>query len=80
MLIAATKLENISKDSFPMPFVVKQADAMMGAPLAGNVTVSARIDQDGDAISKQPGDLVGEAPGVVVVGQNPVKMSINKSL
>ena len=80
MLIAATKLSNVSQSTFPMPFVVKQQDAMMGAPLVGNVTVSARIDQDGDAISKQPGDLVGEAAGVVVVGKNPVKFSINKSL
>ena len=80
MLIAATKQANITKDSFPLKYVVKQQDAMMGAPLVGKVTVSARIDQDGDAISKQPGDLVAEPGAPVMVGENPVKLTISKAL
>jgi hypothetical protein len=80
MLIAATKQANISKDSFPLQYVVKQQDAMMGAPLVGKITVSARIDQDGDAISKQPGDLVTDLSAPVMVGENPVKLTLNKAL
>lgn len=80
MLIAATKQANITKDSFPVKYVVKQQDAMMGAPLVGKVTVSARIDQDGDAISKQPGDLITEPSAPVMVGENPVKLTITKAL
>ena len=53
---------------------------MMGAPLVGKVSVSARIDQDGDAISKQPGDIIGSANKAVMVGVNPVVINLNKSL
>ena len=80
MMIAATKLEGVTTGAFPLKYVVKQSDAMMGAPLAGKVSVSARIDQDGDAISKQPGDIVGTAEKDVMVGVNPVVIKLNKSL
>lgn len=80
MLIAATKQSGVTADSFPLRYVVKQSDAMMGAPLNGRVSVSARIDQDGDAISKQPNDIVGEASQAVIVGVNPVAFTLNKSL
>ena len=80
MMIAATKLDGITGGAFPLKYVVKQSDAMMGAPLAGKVSVSARIDQDGDAISKQPGDIIGKAEKDVMVGVNPVVIKLNKSL
>lgn len=80
MLIAATKLSGITADSFPLRYVVKQSDAMMGAPLNGRVTVSARIDQDGDAISKQPGDIIGKASQAVIVGINPVAFKLDSAL
>jgi hypothetical protein len=80
MLIAATKRDGVTKDSFPLRYVVKQSDAMMGAPLVGKVTVSARIDQDGDAISKQPGDLTGQAEKAVMVGVNPVVIKFTQVL
>jgi hypothetical protein len=80
MMIAAIKVENIRTDRFPLRYAVTPKDAMMGAPLAGKVQVSARIDQDGDAISKQPGDLIGSAEKAVMVGVNPVKFTIDSSL
>ena len=80
MMIAATKQAGITSAKFPYRFVVQQKDAMMGAPLAGQVEVSARIDQDGDAISKQPGDLVGTAKQAVMVGTNPVSFTLDQSL
>jgi hypothetical protein len=80
MMIAATKQAGITSAKFPYRFVVKQTDAMMGAPLAGQVQVSARIDQDGDAISKQPGDLTGTSKQAVMVGTNPVSFTLDQSL
>lgn len=80
MLIAATKRDGVTKDSFPLRYVVKQSDAMMGAPLVGKVIVSARLDQDGDAISKQPGDITGQAEKAVMVGVNPVVIKLNQVL
>ena len=80
MMIAATKQDGVTAAQFPLRFVVKQSDAMMGAPLAGKVKVSVRIDQDGDAISKQPGDIIGQAKEAVMVGVNPVAIELNSSI
>lgn len=80
MMIAATKIEGITTSAFPLKYVVKQSDAMMGAPLVGKVSVSVRIDQDGDAISKQPGDIIGSAAEAVMVGVNPVAIKLNQTL
>ncbi len=79
-LIAAIKKSDISATSFPMPYVITDKDAMMGAPLGGDVRVTARSDQDGDAISKMPGDLTGATTSKVQVGQNPVNFVIDQKL
>lgn len=43
-------------------FTLGEAQAMVaGTELVGDVIVTARYDQDGDAISKQPGDVIGQA-------------------
>lgn len=43
-----------------LPFEMTEAQAMIaGTELTGDVIVTARYDQDGDALSKQPGDITG---------------------
>ena len=43
-----------------LPFEMTEKQAMIaGTELTGEVVVTARFDQDGDAGSKQPGDVVG---------------------
>ncbi|HWO25758.1 MAG TPA: hypothetical protein VNO30_43780 [Kofleriaceae bacterium] len=45
-----------------LPFELTEANAMSGGTeLAGDVVVMARYDQDSDAISRQPGDVTGQA-------------------
>lgn len=45
-----------------LPFTMTEAQSMIaGTKLEGNVVVTARFDQDSDALSKQPGDVVGTA-------------------
>ena len=44
-----------------LPFEITERQAMIaGTQLTGDVVVTARYDQDGDAISKQPGDIIGQ--------------------
>jgi cytochrome c-type biogenesis protein CcmH len=44
----------------PIPFVLDGHDAMFpGVQFAGKVLLTARVDKDGDAITKNPGDVVG---------------------
>lgn len=45
-----------------LSFTLTEAEAMVGGTeLTGEVIVSARYDQDADAMSKQPGDITGSA-------------------
>jgi hypothetical protein len=55
--LAVDKLEWGKGD---LPFEVSEKQAMIaGTELTGEVVVTARYDQDGDALSKQPGDVSG---------------------
>ena len=47
-----------AKDELQFELTEKQA-MIAGTELTGDVVVAARFDQDGDAISKQPGDVAG---------------------
>lgn len=52
----------------PAEFTVTSADAMIaGTPLVPSMDVTVRLDQDGDALSTQAGDLSG-AVGSVGIG------------
>lgn len=49
-----------------LPFRLTEADAMLaGLQLTGKVVIVAHYDQDGDALTKQPGDLLGQARATV---------------
>ncbi len=53
----------------PATFRITEADSMIpGTPLVGDLDVIARLDQDGDAFSRQTGDLEGRAGPVQVGG------------
>ena len=59
---------------FPMPFELGPGDAMIpGRPLTGEVVLTARLDADGDPLSKQQGDLTAEA-GTVSVGSSGIDL------
>ncbi len=80
MLIAAKKVPVTGPDQFPMAYEVTPSDVMMqGTSLAGPVRVEARVDFDGDAISKNPGDLIGDG-GATTAGGAPVDFAINSRL
>ena len=52
-----------NKFSGPGAFKLTEEDAMIkGASLPGKLVVTARADQDGDAMTRQPGDLETSAP------------------
>ncbi len=59
--------------SLPATFTIGQGDVMMGGPFPDAVTLSARLDADGNAGTKGEGDLVGTA-GVVQAGADGVEI------
>ena len=53
-------VDKLTWGSGDLPFEMTEKQAMIaGTELTGDVVVTARFDQDGDAISKQPGDVSG---------------------
>ena len=58
---------------FPISFELGPQDAMMpGRPLTGPARILARLDTDGDPMTRDPGDLVGEVPDPVQVPSDSV--------
>ena len=57
--LAVEKIEWGAGESVPFELTEKQA-MIAGTQLTGDVVVIAHYDQDGDAISKQPGDVMGQ--------------------
>lgn len=81
MLLAAKKIPVTGTGMFPLKYTVGPADVMMqGTQLAGGVRVEARVDQDGDAISKAPGDVVGVLARGVKVGDEGVDFALDSNL
>ncbi|MBW1685752.1 MAG: hypothetical protein JRS35_11920 [Deltaproteobacteria bacterium] len=57
-------VQRIAAPSLPMRFAIGPADRMgQRVPFAGEFQLSARLDADGDAGSRNPGDLQGRASG-----------------
>jgi tetratricopeptide (TPR) repeat protein len=52
--------------SFPLRFELSAADSMMGQPLPERLRVEARLDADGDPLSRGPGDFAARLDGVAV--------------
>jgi hypothetical protein len=53
-------VKRLEAATFPMPFQLDSRDAMVvGTQLKAPVVLTARVDKDGDAMTKNPGDLVG---------------------
>jgi hypothetical protein len=63
-LIAVKKMP---ATSFPLPFTLSGADMpFQTGPFEGDLQLTARIDQDGDPMSHQKGDIFGVLPRVPV--------------
>ncbi len=52
--------------TFPMTFDLGSADSMMGQPLPPRVRLEARLDSDGNAMTKDPGDPDAVQDGVAL--------------
>jgi hypothetical protein len=53
---------------------------MMGGPFEGDVELTVRIDKDGDAMTKNPGDMMGKSSTPVKVGDKDAKVLIDQTL
>jgi hypothetical protein len=73
-------VKRLQVGQWPLAFELDARDAMVpGTKLAGKVVLSARADQDGDASSKVPGDVVGTSAPIVPPQRN-VVITLDKVL
>jgi hypothetical protein len=64
--------------TFPLPFSLTAADMpFQNGPFDGDLTLTARIDQDGDPLTHQKGDVFGTLPKVHV-GSHDVKLALDQ--
>lgn len=74
---APLAVQRHSSPSFPLQFVISENDSMVpNTPLVGELTISARIDLDGNAATSTAGDLIGEV-GPVQAGNTDVVLLIS---
>ncbi len=74
-LIAVKKLP---ADKFPLPFALTGADMpFQNGPFDGDLTLTARIDQDGDPLTHEKGDVFGTL-AKVHVGSREVKLALDQ--
>jgi hypothetical protein len=72
-------VEKLTWKSDGIPFELTEANAMIaGTQLTGDVVIVARYDHDGDAISKQPGDVVGQVR--LKIPADDVKLTLDQIL
>lgn len=63
-------VQKLQAGDFPMPFAISARDAMIpGTPFEGHLSITVRVDKDGDALTRGKGDVYGQAPDVVVGDQ-----------
>lgn len=78
-MIAVTRLT--APAEFPLTFSLSTADVMIpGAVLEGQVRLSARVDKDGEAMSKEPGDVVGQLAEPVSLPVEKVVLRLDTAL
>ena len=71
-------VQKLTAEDFPMRFSISNRDAMIpGIPFEGKVSITVRVDKDGDAMTRRKGDLYGEADGVKV-GSQKVVISLDR--
>jgi cytochrome c-type biogenesis protein CcmH len=74
-------VKRIAAPEFPLDFEIGPADRMIQTmPFAGELMLSARVDADGNATSRTPGDLQGAATALVRPGARGVEVVIDQAV
>jgi hypothetical protein len=74
-------VKRIPNPQFPLEFSIGPDDRMIQTrPFAGDIRLSARLDGDGNATSRSPGDLQGEAGATHAPGATGVELVIDTVL
>ena len=79
-LVAVKRIGGLDASRFPVRFELTEGDVMMtGVPFSGPFVVYARLDRDGDAMSKTPDDLYATYEGLAQNGDQNLKLTLKKA-
>ena len=74
-------VKRIESPKFPVEFSLGPDDRMIKQmPFVGPIQLSARLDADGNAMTRAPGDLQGQAPEAHQPGDTGIEISIDQAL
>jgi hypothetical protein len=74
-------VKRIASPRLPMDFEIGPGDRMIASrPFVGPLQLTARLDADGNATTRTPGDLQGVAPGTYGPGDRDVSLVIDEAL
>jgi cytochrome c-type biogenesis protein CcmH len=66
-------VQKLTVEDFPMRFTLSNRDAMIpGVPFEGRMSITVRVDKDGDAMTRLKGDVYGQANDVTIGSQKVV--------
>jgi hypothetical protein len=72
-------VKRIASPRFPMEFTLGPDDMMSaGMPFQGPLAVTVRLDGDGNAMSRTPGDLLGAASEPLEAGASGVVIVLDQ--
>lgn len=73
-------VKRFSADQLPVDFEIGPGDVMLqGRPFAGPIQLSARLDRDGDPLSRGAGDLLAESVGPLEAGATDIVLELRPS-
>ena len=68
----------VDSPSFPLEFRLGQANVMMqGRRFEGEMTLEARVDLDGNAMTRDPREPAGAVPGLVAAGTKGIEIVLS---
>jgi cytochrome c-type biogenesis protein CcmH len=73
-------VKKIDKPTFPLSYSLGQENVMMqGTPFAGQINITARLDKDGNAVTREAGNLLGDhKKNPVTVGSQNVDIILDQ--
>ncbi len=73
-------VKKIDRPVFPLSYSLGPENVMMqGAPFTGAFTITARLDKDGNPVTRQPGDLIGDyKKNPAAVGSNNIDIVLDQ--
>jgi len=74
-------VRRFASPTLPLDFLIGPQHAMVeGIPFVGEIQLTVRLDGDGDAMTRRPGDLGGSADGAVAPGTRGVRIVLDQRI